>query len=91
MEATGTIHYAKYQESARLQRLLAFMLHGQPRTGLEIIVGAQITAVSAAACELRENGFDFRCIKQNNPPTYMLFNVEKAKARAAELMERRAA
>ena len=92
--ATGSIHYAKYEESPRLQRFLRFMLHGQPRTGLEIILGAKITAVSAAACELRLNGFDMECIKQNNPPTYRLNNPDQAWERSQELLagkERKAA
>ena len=86
VETIGQIHYAKFEESPRLQRFLAYMLHGQPRTGLEIINGAMITAVSAAACELRRNGFQMRCVKQNRPPTYQLDNLERAKVRADELL-----
>jgi len=56
MEPTGMIHYAKYNESPRLQRVLSYMLHGQPRTGREIINGADVNNVSVAACELRLNG-----------------------------------
>ena len=82
----GTIHYAKYEESDRLQRTLQYMLHGQPRTGLDIINGAQITAVSAAACELRKNGFYFECVKQNQPSIYQLFNVDQARALSAQLL-----
>ncbi len=89
--ATGIIHYAKFEESPRLQRFLRFMLHGQPRTGLEIILGAEITAVSAAACELRKNGFEMECIKQNNPPIYQLNNPDAAWEKSRELLERKAA
>lgn len=60
-------------------------------TGLEIILGAKITAVSAAACELRRNGFDMECIKQNNPPIYRLNNPDEAWEKSKELLERKAA
>jgi hypothetical protein len=86
MKRTGQIHFAKYEESPRLQRVLRYMLHGQPRTGLDIILGAQVTAVSAAADELRENGFFLDCIKQNNPSIYQLFNVEQAKRLSDNLL-----
>ena len=91
MKTTGSIHFARYEESPRLQRVLAYMLHGLPRTGLEIILGAQVTAVSAAACELRENGFDLECIKQNNPPTYRLNKPQEARERSDRLLYREAA
>jgi hypothetical protein len=83
---TGKIHFAKFEESPRLQGFLNYMLHGEPRTGLEIIHGASITAVSAAADELRENGFHMDCIKKNNPPTYQLFNVDHARVLADNLL-----
>lgn len=86
MKPTGTIHFARYEASPRLQRLLAYMLHGCPRTGMEIIHGAQITAVAAAADELRENGFEMKCIKRLNPPTYQLMNIERARELSARLL-----
>jgi hypothetical protein len=86
MAKLGSIHYAKFQDSPRLQRLLWFMIHGEPRTGREIILGADINAVNSAACELRENGFDLRCIKKLNPPTYQLHNVPGALRLAADLL-----
>jgi len=88
MDATGIIHYAQYAESPRLQRVLQFMLHGQPRTGREIINGADVNNVSVAACELRLNGFDLECIKQNNPPTYRLNNPDDARQRSRQLLSR---
>ena len=91
MKPTGTIHFAKYETSPRLQRVLAYMLHGQPRTGREIINGADVNNVSVAADELRENGFHLCCIKQNNPPTYQLFDVDQAKARSAQLLKKEVA
>ena len=90
-KATGTIHFAKYGASPRLQRVLAYMLHGQPRTGREIINGADVNNVSVAADELRENGFDLRCIKQNNPPTYQLFDTRAARELSARLLGKEAA
>jgi hypothetical protein len=65
-------------------------LHGHPCTARDIILGANITAVSAAACELRENGFDFRCVKQNRPPTYQLFDVAGARELSARLLKKAA-
>jgi hypothetical protein len=91
MKPTGSIHFAKFEESPRLQGVLGFMLDGLPHTGLEIIHGANITAVSAAADELRENGFAMDCIKKLNPPTYQLFNIEHARELADRLLMRRAA
>ncbi len=86
MRQTGSIHFARYEESDRLQRVLDFMLDGLPHTGLEIIEGAKVTAVSAAADELRENGFAMECIKKLCPPTYKLFNVEHAMTLAVQLL-----
>lgn len=83
---TGKIHFAKFEESDRLQRTLNYMMHGEPRTGMEIIHGADITAVSAAADELRENGFYFECIKKSNPPTYQLMNIDHARLLADNLL-----
>lgn len=89
MRQKGTIHFAKFEDSARLQRFLDYMLHGEPRTGLEIIHGAGITAVSAAACEMRRNGFFMECIKQNDPSIYQLFNVDHARTLAERLLASR--
>jgi len=85
--ATGSIHYRDYAGSEPLQRVIAFMLHGQPRTGREIIIGAFVNNVSVIACELNRNRFDFRCVKQNRPPIYQLFDVPGARKRHAELLE----
>jgi hypothetical protein len=91
MKGTGMIHFARFEDSNRLQRLLEYMLHGEPRTGLEIINGAKITAVSAAACELRLNGFDLECIRQNDPSIYQLFNTCRARELSIRLLQRKAA
>lgn len=63
MAATGQIHYAKIDKSARLQRLRDFLADGKEHSTLDIIHGANIAAVSAAVTELRENGFKVACRK----------------------------
>jgi len=82
----GTIHYALYRNSERLQRFLALMLDGKERSTMEIIRGANICAVSSAACELRENGFRCECVKKTSPAFYRLFDIEEAKALSARLL-----
>jgi len=86
MEEKGTIHYALYQNSERLQKLLVFMLDGKPHTTMEIINGAGICAVSSAACELRENGFGCYCIKKAGPAIYQLSDTEGARRLSAQLL-----
>ena len=61
MAATGKIHYAKLENSGRLQRLLKFLSDGKEKTTREIIRGADICAVNSSIDELRENNFDIRC------------------------------
>jgi len=90
-DRTGSIHYAKYQESPRLQRFLALMLDGHQRTTREIDRTADIQAVNSAACELRMNGFDVRCIKKSKPAIYQLFGVAQARHLSARLLEEKAA
>lgn len=85
--APGTIHFAKYEESDRLQRALKFMLDGAVRTTREIDRGADICAVNSAACELRRNGFDFICIRRSGPAMYQLFNVDQAKRLSDSLLK----
>jgi len=82
----GTIHYAAYRKSDRLQRLLALVLDGKPRTTMEIINGAGVCAVNSAACELRENGFNFLCTRKAAPSIYQLFDIEEAKALSEQLL-----
>lgn len=85
----GTIHFAKYEDSERLQRTLQLMLDGLARTTREIDRGADICAVNSAACELRANGFDFRCIRRSRPAMYQLFNVDQARHLSASLLKKR--
>ena len=82
----GSIHYARYIKSDRLQRLLKFMLDGAPHTTLEIIKGADICAVNSAVCELRRNGFSCYCISRSKPAIYQLTDPEGARAHSARLL-----
>ncbi|MDD2319151.1 MAG: hypothetical protein PHO83_03775 [Geobacteraceae bacterium] len=85
----GTIHYARYEESDRLQRVLELMLDGRQRTTREISRGAEVEAVNSAACELRFNGFDLECIRKSRPAIYQLFNVEAAHCLSVTRLARR--
>lgn len=89
MVEKGIIHFAQYDKSERLQRLLQFMLDGLPHSTMAIINGAGICAVNSAACELRLNGFRCECIKKSGPAIYQLFDVEAAVALSAQLLTKR--
>lgn len=88
MKRIGSIHYARFEDSDRLQRLLDLMLDGKPRTTREVSRGAEIEAVNSAACELRLNGFDLACIRKCKPAVYQLFNVEAAHSEAVMRLAR---
>ena len=60
MRHPGRIHYAKLDNSPRLQRLYALLQRG-PATTREIVTGADICAVNTAVDELRENGISVIC------------------------------
>lgn len=83
--ANGSIHYAKFAKSVRLQRLLEYLLDGNGHTTLDIILGADICAVNSAVCELRENGFDIHCTP-TRPAVYRLVNPAAARKLAASLL-----
>ena len=55
------IHYARLQESPRLQRLLKFLSDCKPHSTRDIIKGADICNANVAAKELRMNGFNITC------------------------------
>jgi len=88
MNRTG-MNYAKYESSDRLQRLLEFLIDGQPHTTKEIFTGADICAVNSAVDELRENGFDVPCIKKCRPAIYQIPNIDAARKLSRRLLERR--
>ncbi len=91
MTRSGTIHYARYEDSERLQRVLELMLDGRQRTTREISRGAEVEAVNSAACELRENGFDLVCIRKSRPAIYLLLNVEAAHCQSTMLLAKKRA
>ena len=55
------MHFAKLDNSPRLQRLRAFLSDGRWHTTMDISRGADICAVNSAVDELRENGFVIPC------------------------------
>ena len=54
-------HYALLEKSPRLQRVLKFLSDGLPHTTREIIIGADVCAVSTVIHELRLNGKKIEC------------------------------
>ncbi len=67
MSRTGRIHYAKLENSPRLQEVLAFLRErgGRGATTREILCGCpSVCAVNSVADELRENGFDVPCVPE---------------------------
>ena len=82
----GSIHYARFIKSKRLQRLLDFLLDGKEHTTMEIIQGADVCAVNSAVCELRRNGFSAYCINRGKPAIYKLTNPEADRLLAAQLL-----
>uniref|UniRef100_C6E6T2 ArsR family transcriptional regulator n=1 Tax=Geobacter sp. (strain M21) TaxID=443144 RepID=C6E6T2_GEOSM len=82
----GSIHYARFIKSDRLQRLLLFMLDGKAHTTLEIIKGADICAVNSAVCELRRNGFACYCISRSKPASYQLTDPAGARKLMDQLL-----
>lgn len=90
MKKTG-IHFARFEESERLQRLLDYLLDGTQRTTREIIQGAGICAVNSAACELRMNGFDVRCLRKSRPAIYQLNDPDTALQLAVALLDKKKA
>lgn len=85
-ESKGSIHYARYVNSERLQRLLAFLLDGEKHTTLEIIQGAGVCAVNSAICELRRNGFSAYCVSHSKPALYQLADPEAARKHSEQLL-----
>lgn len=81
------MNHARYETSDRLQRTLAFLIDGKPRTTREIRDGADLCAVNSAIDELRENGFDVPCIKKSRPAIYQLLDPQAAMLHAAALLK----
>lgn len=57
----GIIHYARLQQSQRLQKVLKYLSDGQPHTTFEIIMGCGVCAVNSIIAELRMNGMSISC------------------------------
>lgn len=56
------MHYAQYEKSERLQRVLAFLRRNRRWCStLEISRGADVCAVNTIICELRANGYRIPC------------------------------
>ncbi len=55
------MHYARIESSPRLQRVLALLSDGRPRTTREIVIEGNVCAVNSIIAELRANGFDIEC------------------------------
>jgi len=56
-----TMHAAKLDSSARLQRVLSLLLDLKPHTTRDIIRRACCCAVNSCISELRANGYDIAC------------------------------
>ena len=63
MGALGHIHAAPLT-SPRLQRVLALMADGKPRTTRDIVRKARVMAVNACMAELRHHGAEIQCVRQ---------------------------
>lgn len=57
----GGMHYARLENSPRLQRALAVLERGGRFTTRQLQTEAQLCAVNTAVDELRANGIDVRC------------------------------
>ena len=64
--ATGSIHAAPLT-SPRLQRLLALLSDGKPRTTRDIVRKARVMPVNTCVAELRSHGAEITCIRQATP------------------------
>ncbi len=56
-----SMHAAKLDSSARLQRLYGYLSDGAWHTTRDIVFDAHVMAVNAAVAELRENGLTVEC------------------------------
>lgn len=71
------IHYAKLENSPRLQRLLTLLQDGQRHSTMDIITKAKICAVNTAVSELRRNGYVIgqEQVKQGLHEYYLIANA----------------
>lgn len=60
------IHFARLKNSARLQRVKAYLEDGREHSTLDIIHHAFVAAVNSCATELRCNGFAITCQRRGD-------------------------
>lgn len=60
------MHYAKIENSERLQRALKLLKKGGRYTTRQIIRKAHVCAVNSVIDEIRENGYNVPCKREKN-------------------------
>ena len=63
------MHSANLKTSGRLQKVQALLADGQERSTREIMLQADVCAVSAVVSELRANGLEVTCRRAVDPNT----------------------
>lgn len=63
----GAMHHAALENSPRLQRVHDLLKDGQERSTLDIGLNAAVCAVSAIVSELRANGAEIDCRREETP------------------------
>jgi len=66
------MNHANIEKSDRLQRVLALLKRGREQSTMEIIMQANVMAVSAVVSELRANGYDISCRRDGDVWYYKL-------------------
>lgn len=78
----GQIHYGHIETSARLKRVLDFLL-SEPMgaTTRQIAKGASVCAVNSAIAELRANGYSIDCLFMGRKNGSAIFRYRLASKR----------
>lgn len=66
------MHYARIDQSPRLQRVAALLADGCARTTLDIVQCAGVCAVNSIVAELRANGWPIDCRRRGDTWWYQL-------------------
>jgi len=66
------MNHANIEKSDRLQRVLELLKRGCEKSTMEIIMQANVMAVSAVVSELRANGYDISCRRDGDLWYYKL-------------------
>ena len=61
------MHAATFERSPRLQRVHALLRDGEERSTMDIVLNAQVMAVSAVVSELRHHGAEIECRQDRAP------------------------